>query len=68
MNTTDKLKKYIKENGLKYGFVAEKSGIDPKKFSRIINGKTKLTVEELESICDKGLSVSPSIFLNEHSQ
>ncbi|WP_415780787.1 helix-turn-helix domain-containing protein [Mesobacillus zeae] len=53
----------MKENGLKYGFVAEKSGIDPKKFSRIINGQTRLTVEELEVICKKGLSVSPSLFL-----
>ena len=64
MSTSEKLKNYIKDNGLKYGFVAEKSGIDPKKFSRIINGQTKLTVEELEIICKRGLSVSPSLFLN----
>ena len=62
MSTCEKLKHYIKENGLKYGFVAEKSGIDPKKFSRLINGQTKLTVEELESICLKGLAVNPSFF------
>jgi plasmid maintenance system antidote protein VapI len=63
MSTSEKLKEYIKQNGLRHGYVADKCGINPKKFSRIINGQTKLTVEELETICKKGLSVNPSIFL-----
>lgn len=64
MNAAIKLKTYIKDNGLKLGYVAEKSGIDPKKFSRIINGQQRLTVEELEIICKKGLAVNPSLFLD----
>lgn len=64
MNVGIKLKQYIEENGLKHKHVAIKAGIDPKKFSRLINGHTKLTVEELENICVKGLSVKPSLFLN----
>lgn len=64
MDVNAKLKKYILENGLKLGYVAKKSGIDPKKFSRIVNGRQRLTVEELEKICKKGLSVNPSLFLD----
>jgi transcriptional regulator with XRE-family HTH domain len=63
MNMNIKLKKYIQENGLKYSYVAEKAGIDHQKLSRIINGQ-KLSVEEFEIICKKGLSVSPSIFFD----
>lgn len=64
MNINTKLKQYIKDNGLKYSYVAEKSGINNKKLSRIINGHSKLTVEEFELICEKGLSVNPSIFFD----
>lgn len=64
MNMNNKLRDYIQENGLKYSHVAKKAGIDNKKFSRIINGHTRLTVEEFELICEKGLSVKPSIFFN----
>lgn len=64
MNAAMKLKAYIKENGLKQGQVAEKSGIDEKKISRILSGQQRLTVEELEVICKKGLAVNPSLFLD----
>lgn len=61
---TSKLKSYIRDNGLKYSYIAERSGIDYKKLSRIMNGHQKLTVEELQVICEKGLSVKPSIFFD----
>jgi transcriptional regulator with XRE-family HTH domain len=64
MDINNKIKKYIKDNGLKYYYVAEKSGINPKKFSKIINGHKKLTVTELEIICEKGLEVNPSYFFD----
>lgn len=60
----NKLRHYIRENGLKHGYVAEKAGINPKKFSRIINGHKKLTVDELQAICEKGLEVNPSLFFD----
>jgi predicted transcriptional regulator len=63
-NITGKLKKYIEENGLKHGYVADKSGIDYRKFSRIINGRQRLSLDEFEMICEKGLSVKPSIFFD----
>jgi transcriptional regulator with XRE-family HTH domain len=64
LDTNEKLKQYIKSNRLKHGLVAEKSGINTKKFSRIITGKQRLTVEDLEKICKDGLSVNPSLFLD----
>jgi DNA-binding Xre family transcriptional regulator len=63
MHTNEKLKQYIKHNKLKYNFVAEKSGINNKKFSRIMTGKQPMTVDDLEKICRDGLSVKPCIFL-----
>lgn len=63
MSTNEKLKQYILDNNLKFIFVAEKSGINYKKFSRIITGKQPMTVEDLEKICKDGLSVHPSLFL-----
>jgi DNA-binding Xre family transcriptional regulator len=62
MNMNNKLREYIQENGLKYAHISKKTGIDYRKMSRIINGHTKLTVEEFEMICEKGLNVKPSIF------
>jgi DNA-binding Xre family transcriptional regulator len=64
VDTNLRLKRYIKDNKLKQGFIAQKSGINSKKFSRIITGKQRLTVEDLEKICKDGLSVNPSIFLD----
>jgi transcriptional regulator with XRE-family HTH domain len=64
MGINTKLKKYIQDHGLKFHYVAEKSDIEYKKFSRLINGHQKLTVEDLENICKKGLSIKPSFFLD----
>lgn len=58
-----KIKQYILENGMTLGFIAKKSEIEPKKFYRIINGGQRMTVEEFEQICKKGLGVKPSFFL-----
>lgn len=55
------LRNYIEQNGLRLNFIAEKSGIQEKKFYRLINGKQTMSVEEYEQIC-KGLSVDPGYF------
>lgn len=62
MEMNSRIRQYIENNGLKFTFVAEKSGIDIKKFSRLMNNKQKMTIDEYEIICSKGLSVDPSIF------
>lgn len=59
-----RIRHYIDSNGLKMNFVAEKSGINPKRFYRLVNGHAPLTVEEYETIC-KGLSVDPEYFFKE---
>lgn len=60
----ERIRQYIESNGLKLNFVAEKSGINPKRFYRLINGHSPLTVEEYEIIC-AGLTVDPGYFFKQ---
>lgn len=46
----DNIKKAIKEKGMKYSFVAEKTDIPYKSFSAAMNGRRRITVEELIKI------------------
>lgn len=62
MKICDKLRNHIMANGLKFNFVADKSGINRKKFYRLINGVSSMTVDEFEQICRIGLSVDPRYF------
>ncbi|WP_226677271.1 helix-turn-helix domain-containing protein [Mesobacillus jeotgali] len=62
MSVNEKIRKYIEEKGLKFYFVAEKSGIPDKKFYRLVNSESKISAEDLGKIC-KGLNVNPSFFL-----
>lgn len=63
MNIQERVREYIETNGLKFIFVAEKSGISEKRFYRLINGESKMTADEFEQICKKGLTMDPSFFL-----
>lgn len=63
MSIHERVRKYIDSNGLKLNFIAERAGIPEKKFYRLINGESKMTVDEFETICKKGLSINPSFFL-----
>ncbi|PCN42309.1 hypothetical protein B9C88_21670 [Brevibacillus laterosporus] len=56
------IRAYIKKKGLKFNYVADKAGIERKKFYRLINGRTALTLEEYERICCLSLEVSPAYF------
>jgi len=53
--------------GLKYGFVAKKSGIEPKKFSAILCGRRKLYADDVENIC-KALNVPAETFYTDPQQ
>lgn len=66
MNMNQKIRDYITTNGLKFTFVAEKSGINMKKFSRFMTNKQPMTTSEYESICVKGLNLSPSFFYKQN--
>lgn len=56
-----KIKEYIRASGLKISAIAERAGIPMNKFSPMINGKRKITVEEYFAICD-ALGVSVNTF------
>lgn len=64
MRMRERIRSYIEHNGMKLNFVAERSGIKPNRFYRLIDGSAPLTVEEYETICI-GLSVEPEYFFKD---
>ena len=56
-----KVKQYLDENGIKYSFVSEKTGIPMNILSPLLNGKRKMSVEEYFSICN-ALGISVELF------
>lgn len=57
----EKIKDYLDEKGIKYGFVATGVGMPVNTFSAILNEKRKITVEEYFAICSV-LEVDPNFF------
>lgn len=49
---SEKIKKYLDDKGIKYGFVADGIGVSVSTFSGMINGKRKITAEEYFAICN----------------
>lgn len=64
MKMHERIRNYIESHGMKLNFVAERSGIKPGRFYRLINGDAPLTTEEYEIIC-RGLSVDPVYFFED---
>lgn len=64
MKMHQRIRNYIEKNGLKFNFVAEKSGINPKRFYRLMNGDSPIGLEEYEQICI-GLDVEPGYFFQQ---
>lgn len=62
METGLKIKRYLKDNGIKQTFIAKKLGYGIKTFNSIINGHTRVTTDFLVELC-RELKVDPSIFL-----
>lgn len=65
MDMNKRIRLYIEANGLKFGPIAEKAGINEKKFSRFMTGKQPLTVADYEKICREGLSIDPASFYDQ---
>jgi transcriptional regulator with XRE-family HTH domain len=65
MTIANRIRDYITTNGILLKKVAERSGIEQKKFYRLVNGKTGMSVEEYEAICKRGLGVDPSYFFKD---
>jgi transcriptional regulator with XRE-family HTH domain len=59
----EKIKEYIESHGITQKFLCEKTGITPEKMSNLINGKRKVTGEELLLI-SKALDINANIFLD----
>lgn len=62
MDMSKVIRDYIEENGIIKNVIAKKSGIQEKKFYRMISGLQKMYLEDFESICIKGLDRDPSYF------
>ena len=63
MVVNEKIKEYIESHGITQKFLCEKTGIAPEKMSNLINGKRKVTGEELLLI-SKALDINANIFLD----
>lgn len=62
MNANEKLKKYLEEHGISQAFLAKKLGFSNTRMSMMINGKRKMTADDLFKICII-LNVSPESFM-----
>ena len=61
MSINEKLNRYLEENGIKQSFVVQRTDISADTFSKIINGKRKMSASEFLSICD-ALNLDPNYF------
>ncbi|EST11120.1 helix-turn-helix domain-containing protein [Sporolactobacillus laevolacticus] len=64
MKINNRIRQYIENNGLKFGFVAERSSIDDSKFSRMMTDQQAIKTDEYEKIC-KVLEVPTSYFFDD---
>lgn len=62
MKINERLKAYRLKHGLIQKYVAEQANISAQRLSAIEKGTLKLSVDEFESICIKGLNTNPSYF------
>ena len=64
-----RVKKYLDENGIKYSYLSEKSGIPMNMLSPTLNGKRKMSAEEYFTICEVlGLSAETFAPSNNESE
>ncbi len=63
MTVSEKIKKIIKNEGLKQYVVADKAGMDRKQFNALLNGKKTFMVDYLPQIC-KALNRTPDEIIN----
>lgn len=63
MNVATKIKKYIRDNGIKQSFISEKSGLSNNQLTLSLNNKRKLEIEEYIKICN-ALDVDIKCFID----
>ncbi len=64
MQVYEKVHKYMLENGIHQGILAEKCNMSASEFNAMLNGNRKMYAEDLRSIC-YALEVSPEMFIEE---
>ncbi|MCO7177052.1 helix-turn-helix domain-containing protein [Sporolactobacillus kofuensis] len=64
MKINNRIRQFIEENGLKFGFVADRSNIDDSKFSRMMTNQQAIKIDEYEKIC-QALKVPTAYFFDE---
>lgn len=57
-----RIRSYIDAKGLILNRVADRSGINRKRFYHLLSGYVPIRTEDYEAICRKGLDVDPKIF------
>ena len=62
MTVAQKLRIYMAIHGIKHSYVAGKCGFQKAQFSAIMNGRRKLSADELVSVCENGLQIKPEVF------
>jgi transcriptional regulator with XRE-family HTH domain len=62
MKPADRIKAYIKNHGINQSFICQKTGIDKSSLSAKLNGKSRITADDLELICGT-LECSPNEFV-----
>lgn len=62
MNMNMRIREHIVSRGIKFSFVADRAGINLKKFSRMMNNKQVINTNDYEDICTKGLELDPRYF------
>ena len=62
MTVNEKIKKYLEEHGITQTFIEKKTGLSQDKVSKLLNGKRKVSAEELGLIAS-ALNVDANIFL-----
>lgn len=67
MSVQEVLKGFIKEKGIKHKFIADRLGFNDNAFSQIINGKRRLTADDLIDIL-LIIGVDPNEFVNKALQ
>jgi transcriptional regulator with XRE-family HTH domain len=62
MKINERIRTYRLNRGLKLKYVSSNAGMAMQRLSALERGYIRLTADEFESICTKGLNVSPCIF------
>lgn len=62
MRVHERIRKYIKETGLKQYVIAKKAGFSDKQFSAMMTGRRKIYADDIEKICS-ALGVAPDTFI-----